>query len=129
MDLRSCGVISLILGVKVDSYEQIINEIHSILHRTGSRSYPLTVTETAKVLGVSRDTIYRYVKKMKDQSKILKTKDRLVLPKFLEDTKFRQFNKLHPITGDPLVTEWLDDLLIRKGGAPLKKLEQKNLLS
>lgn len=34
--------------------------------------YPLTVTETAKVLGVSRNTIYRYVKKMKEEKKILK---------------------------------------------------------
>ncbi len=108
------------LQKKRSTEEQIINEIHSLLYGTGSRPYPLTVTETAKVLGVSRDTIYRYIKKMKDESKILKTKDRLVLPKLSDDAKFRQFNKIHPITGDPLVTEWLDDLLTRKGGSPLK---------
>ncbi len=105
--------------------DQIINEIYNLLHGTGNRPYPLTVTETAKVLGVSRDTIYRYVKKMKGESKILKTKDRLVLPKLPEDTKFRQFNKNHPITGDPLVTEWIDDLLTRKGGSPLKNWDRR----
>lgn len=105
--------------------DQITNEIYNLLHGTGNRPYPLTVTETAKVLGVSRDTIYRYVKKMKGESKILKTRDRLVLPKLPEDTKFRQFNKNHPITGDPLVTEWIDDLLTRKGGSPLKNWDRR----
>ena len=95
------------LEKKKSTEEQIINEIHSLLHGTGSRPYPLTVTETAKVLGVSRDTIYRYVKMMKEEKRILKTKDRLVLPKLPEDTKFKQFNKSHPITGDPLVTDGL----------------------
>jgi len=108
------------LQKKRSTEEQITHEIHSLLHGTGTRPYPLTVTETAKILGVSRDTIYRYVKKMNGESKILKTKDRLVLPKLPEDTRFRQFNKIHPITGDPLVTEWVDDLLTRKGGSPLK---------
>ena len=113
------------LKKKRSTEDQIINEIHSLLHGTGTRPYPLTVTETAKVLGVSRDTIYRYVKKMKGESRILKTQDRLVLPKLPEDSKFRQFNKLHPITGDPLVTEWIDDLLTRKGGSPLKNWSRR----
>lgn len=108
------------LQKKKATEEQIINEIHSLLHGTGPRPYPLSVTETAKLLGVSRDTIYRYIKKMKEDKKILKTKDRLVLPKPPEDDNFKQFNKSHPITGDPLVTEWMDDLLTRKGGSPLK---------
>lgn len=96
-----------------------------MLYGTGSRPYPLTVTETAKVLGVSRDTIYRYVKMMNGEKRILKTKDRLVLPELPEDSRFKQFNKVHPITGDPLVTEWIDDLLTRKGGSPLKNWSRR----
>jgi hypothetical protein len=113
------------LKKKRSTEDQIINEIHSLLYGTGSRPYPLTVTETAKVLGVSRDTIYRYVKLMNGEKKILKTKDRLVLPELPEDSRFKQFNKAHPITGDPLVTEWIDDLLTRKGGSPLKNWSRR----
>jgi len=54
------------LGKRKSTEEQIINEIHFLLHGTGVRPYPLTVTETAKVLGVSRDTIYKNVKNIKD---------------------------------------------------------------
>lgn len=32
---------------------------------------------------------------------------------------FRRFSKLHPITTDPLVAEWKQDLLTRKQGEPL----------
>lgn len=41
------------------------------------------------------------------------------LPKS-KDTEFRQFNKLHKFTSDPLVSEWMDDLLTRRQGLPLK---------
>jgi len=37
------------LQKKRSTEDQIINEIHSLLHGTGNRPYPLTVTETAKV--------------------------------------------------------------------------------
>jgi len=46
------------LKKKRSTESEIINEIHSLLHDTGNRPYPLAVTETAKILGVSRDTIY-----------------------------------------------------------------------
>jgi len=62
---------------------------------------------------------------MKEEKKILKTKNRLVLPKLPEDVRFRQFNKFHPITGDPLVTEWMDDLQTRRGGSPLKNWSRR----
>lgn len=101
--------------------DQIINEIHSLLHGNGSRPYSLSVTETAKILKVSRDTIYRYIKKMKGTQQILKDKNgKLHLPEIPQDAKFREFNKSHEITNELLVTEWIDDLLTRKLGAPLK---------
>ncbi len=58
---------------------------------------------------------------MKGTQQILKDKNgKLHLPAPSEDATFRKFNKLHQITSDPLVTEWIDDLLTRKSGAPLK---------
>ncbi len=105
--------------------DQIIEEIHCLLHGTGNRPYPLTVTETAKILGVSRDTVYRYIKKMKGEKKILKTKDRLVLPELPDDSRFKEFNKFHSITADPLVTEWMEDLQTRKSGSPLKNWNRR----
>jgi len=101
--------------------QQITEEIFSLLHGNGSRPYSLSVTEIAKTLGVSRDTVYRYIKKMKDVQQILRDKNgKLHLPEPSQDAKFRKFNKFHKITSDPLVTEWIDDLLTRKAGAPLK---------
>jgi len=112
------------LQKKRSTEEQITNEIHSLLHGTGFRPYPLTVTEAAKVLGVM-GTIYRYIKKKEGEKKILKNEKRLVLPEPVEDSRFKQFNKFHPITGDPLVTEWLDDLQTRKRGNPLKNWSRR----
>ena len=91
--------------------EQITDEIFLLLYGNGSRPYSLSVTETAKTLGVSRDTVYRYIKKMKGVHQILRDKNgKLHLPEPSQDVKFRKFNKLHEITSDPLVTEWIDDL-------------------
>jgi len=36
---------------------QLMHEIHSLLHGTGSRPYPLSVTEVAKTLDISRMTV------------------------------------------------------------------------
>lgn len=76
--------------------QQLINEIHSLLYGTGPRVYPLSVTEVAKILDVSRDTVYRYIKKMKGEKQIAKKDKRLELPKLSEDSRFRKFNKYHP---------------------------------
>jgi len=97
---------------------QILQEISDMIHGTGSRPYPIPITEVAKMLGVSRGTIYSYIKRMKGISK--SNTGRFVLPKIPSEKKFRQFNKDHPITSEPLVAEWIDDLITRKGGEPLK---------
>jgi len=101
--------------------QQITDEIFLLLYGNGSRSYSLSVTETAKTLGVSRDTIYRYIKKMNGAQQILKNKNgKLYLPEQSHDAELRKFNKFHEITSDPLVTEWMDDLLTRRRGLPIK---------
>lgn len=104
------------------SEEQIANEIFNLISGEGPRPYPLTPTEVAKILGISRDTVYRYIKKLQGEKKILKLNSgKLLLPKQTEESKFKRFNSSHPITGDPLVADWMDDLVTRKNGAPIVK--------
>ena len=101
--------------------EQITNEIYNLITGKGSRPYPLSVTETAKMLGVSRETIYQYIRKMKGDKSIQKTSSgKLLLPKESLESKFYRFSSSNPITSDSLVSEWIDDLLTRKGGLPVR---------
>ena len=92
---------------------QIVQEISDMIHGNGSRPYPIPVTQVTKMLRVSRGTIYSYIKRMKEISK--SNTGRFILPKIPSEKKFRQFNKDHPITSEPLVAEWIDDLITRKG--------------
>jgi len=99
--------------------EHLLEEITTLLQGTSQRRpYPLTITEVARLLNTSRQTIYNYVKLSKDDSIPRLGNGRLFLPKS-KDRVFRQFNKNHKITQDPLVSEWMDDLLTRRAGNPL----------
>ena len=60
------------------------------------------------MLGVTRGTIYNYIKRMKGLSK--SNTGRFLLPKIPSEKKFRQFNKDCPITSEPLVAEWIEVL-------------------
>jgi len=98
--------------------EKIAQEISDLLHGEGARPYPLSVTETAKLLGVCRTTVYNYLKRMKSLNK--SSTGRFRLPRIPQEKRFKKFNKNHPITSDVLVAEWMDDLTTRKGGEPIK---------
>lgn len=99
--------------------EQIESEISALIQGNGNRPYSIPTSEIAKILGISRTTIYYYLNRLKEQGKVSK-KDtgRFDLPKSPEYI-FRFFNKDHPITSEPLVAEWMDDLTTRKGGQPI----------
>lgn len=72
--------------------EQITNEIYKLITSKGSRPYPLSITETAKTLGVSCQTIYQYIRKMKGNKLIQKTSSgKLLLPKESMESKFYRF--------------------------------------
>ena len=101
--------------------EQITQEISSLIHGKSVRPYPLSVTETAKLLGVCRGTVYNYLKRIRGNELEKTNTGRYKLPKIPLEKQFRQFNKFHEITSDPLVAEWMDDLITRKGGEPLKR--------
>ncbi len=106
-------------GKKV-TQEQITNEIHSLLHGNADQPYPLSAGEIAKVLGIDKKTVYNYIRKFPKQDDIAKLPSgHYHLPKN-PDSEFRLFNKRHDITSNPLVTEWMDDLLTRKQGNPIK---------
>ena len=110
---------------KKATQEQITNEIHLLLHGNAERPYPLTAVETARALGVCRKTVYNYIHKFPRQDGIAKLDSGLYnLPKNLA-ASFRHFNKRHKITSDPLVTEWMDDLITRKQGNPIKCWRQR----
>jgi Mn-dependent DtxR family transcriptional regulator len=105
------------LGGKRASEEQIIDEIYNLITGKGSRPYPIPITETARLLGVSRETVYQYIKKMKGDHAIKRTSTgKLVLPKETSESKFHRYSLLNPIKSDKLVVDWIDDLLTRKGG-------------
>ena len=104
---------------KRSSEEKITQEITKLVHGNGYRPYPLSVTETAKLLGVCRSTVYNYLKRMQSLEK--SRTGHFKLPKIPQEKQFRLFNKYHEITSDPLVAEWQDDLITRKGGEPLKR--------
>ncbi len=103
--------------------QELLSEITSLL--TGhSRPYPLRPTEIAQILGVSRQTIYQYIKILISQNVICKdSKGQLILPQ--NNSEFRQFNKDHPITGDSLISAWCDDLLTRRQGNPVKSWKSR----
>jgi len=106
-------------GKKVTS-DDILLEIQNLLYAKGSRPYPLKPTEIAQSLGLSRKTVYNYISKLSKTGQVIRLRSgHFFLPKS-DKNEFRKFNKHHEITSDPLVSEWMDDLLTRKQGLPLK---------
>jgi len=100
--------------------EKIIKEIRDLLEGNATRPYPLTVAEIAKVLGVCRKTVYNYINRVSKENSISRLPSgHFFLPKS-PDSEFRIFNKHHRITSDQLISEWMDDLLTRKQGNPIK---------
>ena len=104
-------------GKKATS-DNILEEIHRLLYAKGNRPYPLRPSEIAKIIGVSRKTVYDYIRKLSKRGDVVR------LPSghffFPKTDEFREFNKHHEITSDPMISEWMDDLLTRKQGLPLK---------
>ncbi len=105
---------------KKATQDDILDEINRLLYAKGNRPYPLKPSEIAKAIGISRQSVYNYIKKLSERGNMIRLQSgHFFLPK-AKDTEFRQFNKLHEFTSDPLVSEWMDDLLTRKQGLPLK---------
>ena len=100
--------------------EDILLEIHKLLFAKGERSYPLKPREIAEVLGFSYKTTYNYITKLFKTGRVSRAgSSRYLFPK-PDKNEFREFSKHHKITSDPLVSEWIDDLLTRRQGLPLK---------
>ncbi|MBS3922361.1 MAG: HTH domain-containing protein [Nitrosarchaeum sp.] len=111
-------------GKKVTS-DDILLEINNLLYAKGQRPMPLRPAEIAKALGISRKTVYNYIAKLSKTGKIIRLRSgHFFLPKS-DDREYYEFNKHHIITSDPLVSEWMDDLLTRKQGMPLKSWKSR----
>lgn len=100
--------------------EKIAQEIRDLLEGNSSRPYPLTIAEIAKVLGVCRQTVYNYINRLSKEKSIPRLSSGHFFLTQTPEKEFRAFNKHHKITGDQLVSEWMDDLLTRKQGNPVK---------
>lgn len=84
------------------------------------------VTHGEKIATLARDhgmttkTIYRYLEQAKELGEITKQDGKWVVDVVAKAAKeFEEFNKLHPITENPLVKAWQDDLKTRKDGGPI----------
>jgi len=105
---------------KKATHDDILEEINRLLYAKGNRPYPLKPSEIAKAIGMSRQSVYNYIKKLSNQGNMVRLQSgHFLLPK-AKNSEFRQFNKFHKFTSDPLVSEWMDDLLTRRQGLPLK---------
>lgn len=110
----------LTLYGKKASQDDILEEIHRLLYAKGNRPYPLKPPEIAKALGIARQSVYNYIKLLSQRGDMVRLRSgHFFLPKS-KDQEFKEFNKHHSITSDPLVSEWMDDMLTRKQGMPLK---------
>lgn len=110
--------------------EEIAKEVSRLLLGDPDRRQPPTsVTETARMLGYTRATIYEYVKKAVTKYHTLEYKDgRISLPENSKElASFRQFGKNHDIVNDPLVSDWKQDLLTRKNGEPVSSWKARIL--
>lgn len=103
---------------KRSTKEKITNEIVRLLL---GKEEILTVHDVAKRLGFSKDTVYTYIQNAVKEGLISYGRNgHLSIPANLgTELGFRRFSKLHPITTDPLVAEWKQDLLTRKQGESL----------
>lgn len=102
--------------------EEITQEILKLLHGNKVNGIePLSVQDTAKILGLSKDTIYEYAKKAVKAGLLkLENNRRLCIPtNQTSKTSFKLFTRRHQILDIPLVAEWKQDLLTRKQGAPI----------
>ena len=102
--------------------EEITKEILKLLHGDKVNDIePLSVADTAKILGWSRDNVYVYTKKaIKAGLLKLENNRKLCIPSNqTSEASFRRFTKHHQILDIPLVAEWKQDMLTRKQGAPI----------
>jgi hypothetical protein len=99
--------------------EEIMKEVVCLLG--DKENDPLTVREVAKKLGYDKDTIYRYAEMAVKEGLIKYYNKRLVIPTNQQTgiSTFKRFEGLHPIADDPLVKDWIQDMLTRKHGEPL----------
>jgi predicted transcriptional regulator len=70
---------------------------------------PLSVTEIAKRLGISRETVYQYLKVAKQNDEVkIKEDGKIEVNQHLQDAKdFMAFSEAHPITEDEIVKSWI----------------------
>jgi predicted transcriptional regulator len=103
-------------GKRINQIELVQKTVDCYLGNKGIE--PMSISEIATDMGRHRDTIYEYLNKAVELGLLKKDSDsgRFVKARKVSYQEFKRFNEEHPITADPLVKEWIQDLLTRKGG-------------
>lgn len=89
---------------------QVRKHIVELLTGNPSKNVPpMNVTDIAKRLGISRETVYQYRKKAIELKEIeLDAKGNVKINEHLEELKdFTEFSEAHPITSDPIIEGWI----------------------
>lgn len=104
--------------------EEIAKEVaRLLLGNSETNVKPLGVSEICRVLDFKeRKTIYNYRDLAVTLGYLHLAQDGSpILPPKPKEAEFKKFDEAHPIIEDPLIADWKNDLLVRKGGNPLSK--------
>jgi hypothetical protein len=108
--------------------EEITKEILKLLHGDKVNGIePLSVQDIAKILGLSRDTIYEYAKKAVKAGllKLGNGRNLCIPTNQISKTSFKLFSRRRQILDIPIVAEWKQDLLTRKQGTPISSWQTR----
>lgn len=99
-------------GANSDS-EKVRNHIVDLLIGNEIKGIkPKNPTEISKILGISRDTIYRYRNEAirLNEIKLDSSGKPQVNKEMLEKAQFEQFKKNHKIVDDPIIQTWIESM-------------------
>lgn len=103
--------------------EQIAKEVSNLLlgnFRKGIE--PQNITQICRTLSFdSRQSIYIYKELAVKLGYLELDKDgKAKLPEKTSSQAFKKFNEKNPLSNDPLIADWVQNMLTRKQGAPIK---------
>lgn len=103
--------------------DEIISEVVRLLLGDAERKIdPMSVSDVMRQLGCNRQTVYNYREKAIAKGLVELDGNRLKLPVQQQDqSEFKRYTDNNDFTKDPLVADWIQDLLNRRQGKPRKQ--------
>ncbi len=108
--------------------EQIAREVSRLLLGDFKKGVePQNITQICKTLGFeTRQSIYIYKNLAVELGYLELDKDgKAKLPAKTSSQAFKKFNEKNPLSNDPLVTDWVQNMLTRKQGAKIKSWRKR----